>query len=315
MTWIELRDEIQNYLLQDPLQRKWKPEDVECWMNEAQLKYVEATGVLTATVPIVPDVATGLYFYPDNFLELIYAYNDDDLEIEPSTYEELLAFNGSNFDSTTGMPLYIYDNDSDELTYKLHPTPVLELEGSSEYDYEENQPWGIIQWYDDGTTPAPQYGNGFYGITYQVSDGSFDQGFATQYGVSMDGPDYAYDPLFGVAVDGEGVYGTEQIWTDVEIGELIDPTFWFASPGEIQNAINLPGGPIGTLHYVRKPTQDTIEVSDVEAIKYYAASMAYKQESAWKDLAYSDALMSEFDTLIHKESPVAKIKQSNINFF
>jgi len=311
MTWDELRDEIQNYLLQDPLKRKWQSADVEYWMNEAQLKYVESTGILTATVPIVPDIASGLYFYPNNFLELIYAYNAAELEIAPSTYEELLIRNGVNFDAQIGAPLYIYDDDSTELTYKLHPTPLIEGE-ESDYDYEENQPWGIIQDFDDGSGIPHVYGNGFYGITYQVSDGSFDQTFTSNFGVSIDGPDYEYSPLYGVAAEG---FGTEQGWSELIVGELIDPTFWFASPGEIVNAINLPGGPIGTLHYVRKPIEDKIEVPDVEAIKYYTASMAYMQESAWKDVTYSDALMVEFNKLIHKESPVAKIKQSKSNFF
>jgi len=269
MTWDEVKLDIRNNLLMDPLNRKWSDADIEYWMNEAQLKYVETTGVLKALMEIVPDIATEKYFYPDNFLELVYAYNYDSQPINPSTYDELLFKYGGTFQDVIGTPIAIYDDDSSEKAFKLYPTPEIGEEGAG-FEYEENTPYGIIQNFDDDGVVAPVVGSP-YGVIYKY-----------------------YDDATGI-----------EVYPDV----------FKASPGEVTSVIDLPGGPIGRIQYIRKPLEGMIEISDAEAIKYYAVSMAYTQETAWKDLKYADAMMSEFDRLIHKDEPASEVKQSNINYF
>lgn len=310
-TWGEVKSEIRE-MLQDPNGKKWIDEDIEEWMNEAQLEYVRIAGSLRKTMEIVPDVATQTYIYPTDFLEFVYGYNYDGIEILPATYDELRDNYGDGFYDDEGLPNYIYDDDGTDSTYKLYPSPKILDDTETDLTFEE-QPdgYGIIQYFTFNGEPPATIGDD-YGLIYEYGERNSDVTVAPQYGTVQSTVDFEYDPELGVTID-NGL-GVEYQWEDNLLQNRLYPDLWFLSYGEIVDAIYLEQL-IGRIQYIRRPLEDAIEIADVEAIKYWVVATAYMQESAWKDEDYASAVMAEFEDLVYKDSPVAEIKQSNIQYF
>lgn len=311
MTWIELRNSLR-LLLQDETASKWSDTDLDTWLNEAQLTYVKKTGSLRQVMEIYPDASSGEYLYPDNFLEFVYGYNYNNLPIIPSTYNNLAANLGDGFDDIEGDPEYIFDDDADDNSYHLYPTPVVLLDGEDGYSFSSDSEFGIIQTFDDSSGNAITVMGDDYGLIYSYGTGTNYGLTVLDYGITQSSDGFDFDSNFGLIAEN---LGTVSEWQEWFINSYIFGDIMRASVGEVVNAIYLPGGPIGQMQYVRKPITDTIEVSDTDPLAFYAASLAYSQETAWKDAAYAQALMDEFTRLASKESPVANLKQSKSTFF
>ena len=311
VTFAEVKAEIRT-ILQDPNGTKWSDSDIEYWMNEAQLEYVRISGVLKNTMEIIPDTATQTYIYPEDFLEFLYGYNYDNIKIQPATYNELHDMYGNGFYDEEGKPLYIYDDDADDSTYKLYPSPDIPEDDETDYTYSENPDgYGITQYITYNDVNIDTFGLD-HGIIYEFGEGVSDNTYDPFYGTNASTTDFSYTPEYGVTID-NGL-GVEYQWLDGKITSRLFEDLWYPSYGIIEDALWLYEL-IGSIQYIRRPKDDIIEISDVEAIKYYTVAQAYLQETAWKDVVYADALMAEFEDLVHKDSPILDIKKSNINYF
>jgi hypothetical protein len=313
-TFAEVKAEIRT-MLQDPNGTKWSDDDIEYWINEAQLEYVRISGALKATMEIVPDLATQTYIYPENFLEFVYGWNYDDINILASSYNELQDLYGDAFYDEVGKPLFIYDDDADDSTYKLYPSPDIPADDETDYTYSETYQGengrGIIQYVTYNGVNIPTFGTD-RGIIYEMIDADYDITTSPTHGTVNSSIDFTYTPELGVTIDnGRGV---EYEWIQIDNEVRFFNDLFFLSHGELYDALWLYEL-IGKIQYIRRPIQDTIEISDVEALKYYTVAQAFYQETAWKDIAYADALMAEFEDLVHKDSPILDIKKSNINYF